>query len=51
MFVFCLSDKTWVFDQSERTQGAIYVVNHHNIAFRRKQCPVFSRVLVQIVAL
>ena len=25
-FSVCYSDKTWVFDQSERTQSAIYII-------------------------
>ena len=27
VFYFLYSDKTWVFDQPERAQGAIYIIN------------------------
>ena len=31
VFYVLYSDKTWVFDQSERAQGPIYIINLHNL--------------------
>ena len=40
-FNVLFSDKTWVFDQSERTQGLIYVINN-NKKIKRHACRSFA---------
>ena len=37
-FYVLYSDKTWVFDQSERAQGPIYIINIYRLFAGREAC-------------
>ena len=45
VFYVLYSDKTWVFEQSERAQGPIYIIHLHNLGVPQDVFKCYDKII------